>query len=39
LAPHFKLRATMSPTTVEEHEYMFHVPYISAVDSLMYAMV
>ena len=22
LAPHFKLKATMSPITVEEHEYM-----------------
>jgi len=39
LAPHFKLKATMSPTTVEEREYMTRVPYASAVDSLMYAMV
>jgi len=29
----------MSPTTVEEYEYMTHVPYASAIDSLMYAMV
>jgi len=39
LAPHFKLKATMSPTSIEEREYMTHVPYASAVDSLMYAMV
>jgi len=39
LATHFKLKATMSPTFVEEHEYMTHVPYASAVDSLIYAMV
>ena len=39
LAPRFKLKAIMSPTTVEEREYMTHVPYASAVDSLMYAMV
>ena len=39
LAPHFKLSATMSPKTVEEHEYMTHVPYASAVGSLMNAMV
>jgi len=39
LAPHFKLKATMSPTTVEEREYMIHVPYASTVDSLMHAMV
>jgi len=25
LAPHFKLRATKSPTTVEEHEYVSHI--------------
>jgi hypothetical protein len=39
LAPHFKLSAKMSPKTVEEREYMTHVPYASAVGSLMYAMV
>ena len=40
LAPHhFKLKAIMSPTTVEEHEYTIRVPYASAVGSLMYAMV
>jgi len=36
---HFKLKATMSFTTIEEHEYMTHVPYASAVGSLMYAIV
>jgi len=39
LAPHFKLKVTMSPTTIEDHEYMTRVPYASAVGSLMYAMV
>jgi len=39
LAPHFKLRATMSPTTVEERRYMSHVLYVNAVGSLMYTMV
>jgi len=39
LAPHFKLKITMSPTTIEEREYMTHVPYASAIGSLMYAMV
>ena len=36
LAPHFKLSAMMSPKNVEEREYMTHVPYASAVGSLMY---
>ena len=31
LAPHVKLKATMSPTTIEEREYMTHVPYASTV--------
>ena len=39
MAPHFKLKATMSPTTVEEREYMTCVPYASAAGSLMYVMV
>ena len=39
LAPYFKLKATMSSTTVEEHEYMTRVPYVSAVGNLMYAIV
>jgi len=29
----------MSPTTIEECEYMTHVPYASAVGNLMYAMM
>ena len=29
----------MSPTTIEEREYMTHVPYASTVRSLMRAMV
>jgi len=39
LAPHFKLKATMPPTTVKEREFLTRVPYASAVGSLMYAMV
>jgi len=39
LAPHFKLKAIISPTTIVECEYMTHVPYTSAVGCLMYAMV
>ena len=29
----------MSPTAVEKHKYMTHVPYASAIIILMYAMV
>ena len=39
LAPHFKLKATISPRTIEECEYMTRVSYASAVGSLMYAMM
>jgi len=39
LAIHFKLKATMSPTSIAEREYISHVPYINIVGSLMYAMV
>ena len=39
LVPHFKLKTTMSSTSVEEREYMTHVPYASVVGSLIYAMV
>jgi len=39
LAPHFKLSVKMSPKTIDDHEYMSHVPYASAVGSLMYAIV
>ena len=38
-APHFKLEDTMSPTSIEEREYMTRVPYASVVNSLIYAMV
>ena len=31
LAPHFKLKATMSPTSIEEREYMTHISYASAL--------
>jgi len=39
LAAHFKLKATISPITIEERECMTHVPYAIAVGSLMYIMV
>jgi len=39
LATHFKLSAESCPLSEEDIEKMFHVPYISAVGSLMYAMV
>jgi len=34
LAPYFKLKATISPTTVKESEYMTRVQHASAVDTL-----
>jgi hypothetical protein len=39
LSKHFKLTKKMCPKTQEEIEYMFRVPYLSAVGSLMHAMV
>nr|KYP53356.1 Retrovirus-related Pol polyprotein from transposon TNT 1-94 [Cajanus cajan] len=39
LAAHFKLSSDLCPQTKEEMERMSHVPYASAVGSLMYAMV
>ena len=39
LASHFKLKTTMSHTTVEERKYMTHVPYASIVGSLMCAIL
>jgi len=39
LAPHFKLKATMSLTTIEECEYITRVLYASTIGSLMYAML
>ena len=39
LAPHFNLKAIMSPTSIEEREYMTQVTYVFSVGSLMYAMI
>ena len=39
LAPHFRLSALHSPQSEDEEAAMSHVPYSSAVGSLMYAMV
>ena len=39
LAAHFKLSRKQCPTTDEKKKEMHHVPYASAVGSLMYAMV
>ncbi|KAG8501913.1 hypothetical protein CXB51_004578 [Gossypium anomalum] len=37
--PHFRLSSALSPQSDDEIKYMSHVPYSSAVGSLMYAMV
>ena len=39
LASHFKLSSSLCPSNEEEKQDMSHVPYASAVGSLMYAMV
>jgi len=39
LASHFKLSARLSPKTVDDREYMSHIPYPNAFGSLMYVMV
>ncbi|KAG8498844.1 hypothetical protein CXB51_005680 [Gossypium anomalum] len=39
LAAHFRLSSALCPQSDDEIEYMSHVPYSSAVGSLMYAMV
>ena len=39
LATHMKLSISQCPSTEEDKEYMRKVPYLSAVGSLMYAMV
>ncbi|RVW20652.1 Retrovirus-related Pol polyprotein from transposon TNT 1-94 [Vitis vinifera] len=39
LGSHFKLSKEQSPKTEEERDHMSKVPYASAIDSLMYAMV
>ena len=38
LTPHFKLLATMSPSSEAEVEYITQISYTSVVGSLMYAM-
>ncbi|KAG9453140.1 hypothetical protein H6P81_006044 [Aristolochia fimbriata] len=38
-AAHFRLSLALSPQKEEDKNYMTHVPYTSAVSSLMYAMV
>ncbi|KAJ9672628.1 hypothetical protein PVL29_026022 [Vitis rotundifolia] len=39
LGSHLKLSSKQSPSSEKEKEEMRNVPYASAVDSLMYAMV
>ena len=39
LGSHFKLSKEQSPKTKEERDHMSKVPYVSAIGSLMYAMV
>jgi len=39
LGPLFKLKTSMSLTTIEERGYMTNVPYASVISSLMYAIV
>ena len=39
LETHFKLSSALSPQIEEEGEHMSHVPYASAIGSIMYVMV
>jgi len=39
LATHFRLSTALAPQSEEEEQFMSHVPYSSAVGSIMYAMV
>ena len=39
LASHFRLCSAQSPQSQEDEEYIARVPYSSAVDSIMYAIV
>jgi hypothetical protein len=39
LGSHFRLTKDQSPKTDQEKAYMSKVPYVSAIESLMYAMV
>ena len=36
LASHFKLSSSLCPSSVEEKDYMSHVPYANAIGCLMY---
>jgi len=38
LVAHFKLSVALSPQSTEEEEQMSHVPYASAIESIMYVM-
>ena len=38
-APYFKFSARMSLKTIDEREYISHIPYASAASSLMYTMM
>jgi len=39
LATHFRLSAALAPQSEEEEQFMSHVPYSSAIGSIMYNMV
>ena len=39
LASHFNRSSSLFPRNDEEKDYMYHVPYVNAIGSLMYAMV
>ena len=39
LAAHFKLSSYLCPDSMEDVEYMSHVPYANVIGSLMYAMI
>ena len=39
LCSHFKLSSILCPSSVEEKDYISHVPYANTVVCLMYAMV
>jgi hypothetical protein len=39
LATHFRLSAALAPQSEDKEQFMSHVPYSSAVGSIMYAMV
>ena len=39
LDSHFKLSSSLCPSSVEENDYISHVPYANTVRCLMYAMV